>query len=282
MLKRITRCLACLWLVGAGPAFAQGGNSPANAAPRADYVVGAQDVLKITVYDEVGLSGTFRVDTDGSIQYPFLGHVVVAGKSLQQIEEQLKTQLEAGFVRRAQVAVEVDQFRVRSIFVIGEVRTPGKYPMGAQMTLIEALAAAGSTTPTAGGDVLVLHAVMPTTAQGALTPATAPEERTTRVSLSDVQMGRQNILLGEGDTVFVQKAERFFITGQVKSPGAYTYERNLTVLQALALAGGISDKGSGRRMKVIRVVDGKRVEKGIDMEDLVQPGDTIVVPQRLL
>jgi polysaccharide export outer membrane protein len=257
-------------------------NSASATLPRVNYVAGAQDVLKITVYDEAGLSGTFRVDTDGAIQYPFLGRVVVAGKTLPQIEETLKTQLEAGFVRRAEVAVEIDQYRVRSIFVIGEVRTPGKYPMGAQMSLIEALAAAGSVTPTAGGDVLILHAAMPTTAQNAEAPEVAPEERTTRVSLADVQVGRQNVLLNEGDTVFVQKAEKFFITGQVKSPGAYTYERNLTVLQALALAGGISDKGSGRRMKVIRFVNGKKVEKGIDMEDVIEPGDTIVVPQRLL
>ena len=147
--------------------------------------------------------------------------------------------------------------------------------MGAQMSLIEAIAAAGSTTQNAGGDLLILRAPI------AGNPQT-PDERTTRVTLADVQVGRQNMPLQEGDTIFVQKAERFFITGQVKSPGAYTHERNLTVLQALSLAGGITDKGSSRRLKVIRMVNGKKVEKGISLTDLIEPNDTIVVPQRLL
>ena len=95
------------------------------------------------------MSGTYRVDTDGSFQYPMLGRIAAAGMRVRDIEQMLKTKLEDGFIRRAQVTVDVDQFRSRSIFIVGEVRSPGKYPMTGQMSLIEALAAAGSTTPTA-------------------------------------------------------------------------------------------------------------------------------------
>jgi polysaccharide biosynthesis/export protein len=278
MLKHIVRHLCCVLF--SVVALAGGGVAAAQIA--ADYVVGAQDSLKVSVFGEPDLSGSFKVDSDGTIAYPFLGRVVVRGKSLLEISDMLSKQLESGFVRRAQVSVEVETLRQRYIFVIGEVRSPLKYPMTSQMTLIEALAAAGSTTNNAGGDVLILHAPAAGDAATPGAPAATPEERTERVSLADLQVGRQNLLLREGDTIFVQKAEKFYVTGQVKSPGAYSYERNLTVLQALALAGGITEKGSSRRMKVIRIVGAKQVEKKIEMTDTLEPGDTIVIAQRLL
>jgi polysaccharide export outer membrane protein len=248
-----------------------------------DYVVGAQDVLKITVFDEPTMSGSYRVDTDGSFQYPMLGRVAVGGMRVREVEQMLKSKLEDGYINRAQVAVDVEQLRTRSIFVVGEVRTPGKYPMTAQMSLIEALAAAGSTTTAASSDVMILRPRDARSAQ-ALTPDQVDQSNVTRVNLADLQLGRlsQNVTLVEGDTIFVPKAEKFFITGQVRSPGAYTFERGLTVLQAISLAGGLTEKGSSRRIKVIRSTKGKKTQQGIDLADGIQPGDTLVIPQRLL
>ena len=248
-----------------------------------DYVIGSQDVLKITVFDEPTMSGSYRVDSDGSFQYPMLGRVAVGGMRVRQVEQLLKTKLEDGYIKRAQVAVDVEQFRSRSIFVVGEVRAPGKYPMMGQMSLIEALAAAGSTTPAASSEIMILRPRDAGTAQP-LTPEQVDQSNVTRVNLADLQLGRlsQNVILAEGDTIFVPKAEKFFITGQVRTPGAYTYERGLTVLQAISLAGGLTEKGSNRRIKVIRAVKGKKTQQGINLSDAIQPGDTLVVPQRLL
>jgi len=155
--------------------------------------------------------------------------------------------------------------------------------MTAQMSLIEALAAAGSMTPAASSEVMILRPHDAGTAQ-ALTPDQVHQSNVTRVNLADLQLGRlsQNVTLVEGDTIFVPKAEKFFITGQVRSPGAYTYERGLTVLQAISLAGGLTEKGSSRRIKVIRALKGKKTQQGIDLADAIQPGDTLVIPQRLL
>ena len=237
--------LALAWL-GVWTAAAQ--TAPANSQA-AEYVVGAQDVLKVTVFDEPTMSGSYRVDADGSFQYPMLGRVVAGGQRVREIEQALKTKLEDGFIRRAQVTVEVEQFRSRSIFIVGEVRSPGKYPMTGQMSLIEALAAAGSTTPAASSEVLILRPRDPATAQP-LSPGQADQAGVMRVSLTELQLGRlsENVALTEGDTIFVPRAEKFFITGQVRSPGAYTFERGLTVLQAISLAGGLTDKGSNRRI----------------------------------
>lgn len=266
----------------AAPPPSQGAPPAASrTADNRDYVVGSQDVLKITVFDEPQLTGTFRVDTDGAFQYPFLGRVSGTGRTLRLIEEELARRLAEGFVRRPQVSIEVEQFRSRSLFVVGEVRTPGKYPLTGQMTLIEALAQAGYTTPAAGSDVLILRSADPAAGREVV-PGQASE--TVTISLAELQSGRltSNVTLREGDTIFVPKAERFFVSGFVKAPGAFTYERGMTVLQALTLAGGVSDRGSSRGVKVQRVVDGKKVEVQVKMTDPILPNDTIIVRQRLL
>ena len=250
-----------------------------------DYVVGPQDVLKVIVFDEPQLSGSFRVDTDGTFTYPFLGAIQATGQTLRAIEQRLTKMLADGYVKRPQVAIEVEEYRSRSIYVAGEVRTPGKYALSPQMTLIEALAQAGSTTATASSEVLILRRAGGTSADGApLTPGAPGVTNTLRVSLTDLQTGQPstNLVLQEGDTIFVGRAERFFVTGQVRSPGAYTYERGMTVLQAISLAGGLTDRGSNRGIKIVRTTGGKKREIGAKLEDVIEPNDTIVVRQRLL
>lgn len=252
-----------------------------------DYIVGPQDVLKVTVFDEPQLSGMFRVEADGTFTYPFIGRLKAVGQTLRSIEAELARLLADGYVRRPQVSIQVEQYRSRSIFIVGEVRTPGKYPLSGEMTLIEALAQAGSTTANAGSTVLILHP--PETGNGAaeekeLEPGVTPDSRTTRVSLADLQAGRlaSNVVLHEGDTIFVPKAEKFYVTGHVRSPGAYTYEPGMTVLQAISVAGGLSEKGSNRGIKIIRVVKGQRREIGVKLTDQIQPSDTLVIRQRFL
>jgi polysaccharide export outer membrane protein len=280
-----TLLIPCVVLAIAATLWAQqpSGPSALPASSSSDYVVGPQDVLKITVFDEPTMSGTYRVDADGSFQYPMLGRVAAAGMRVRDIAQMLKTKLEDGFIKRAQVAVDVDQFRSRSIFVVGEVRTPGRYPMTGQMSLLEALAAAGSTTPTASSEILILRPHDAASA-GAVTPDQVDQTSVQRVNLADLQLGllAANVTLKEGETVFVPKAEKFFVTGQVRNPGAYTFERGLTVVQAISLAGGLTEKGSSRRLKVIRSANGKKTQQGVDLDDVVQPGDTLVIPQRLL
>jgi polysaccharide export outer membrane protein len=270
---------ALVLLLIAAPALAQ---TP-SANERKDYVVGPQDVLKVIVFDEPQLSGTFRVDVDGAFTYPFLGRIKAVGQHLRTIEADLARLLADGYVRRPQVAIEVEQYRSRSIFVVGEVRSPGKYALSGEMTLIEALAQAGSTTQTAGTELMILHSANPDQPEQA-EPGATPPSRTTRVNLSDLQSGKilNEVMLREGDTVFVPRADRFFVTGHVRTPGAYTHERGMTVLQAVSLAGGLSEKGSDRGIKVVRVVDGQKRELGVKLTDVIQPNDTLVIRQRLL
>src|SRR5215467_1275410 len=101
--------------------------TPSSAPSRnTEYTVGAQDVLKVTVFDEPTLTGSYRVDADGSFQYPMLGRVQAGGKKLRYIETDLSRKLEDGFVSSEQVTIDVEQFRSCSIFVVGELRAPGR------------------------------------------------------------------------------------------------------------------------------------------------------------
>lgn len=248
----------------------------------ANYVIGAEDVLNVTVFNEPALSGRFRVENDGQFSYPFLGRVKAGGRTLSDVATTLKTRLADGYLRNPQVTVDVDQFRSQSVFVMGEVRSPGKYVLSGSVSLLEVLAQAGSTTAAAGSEIVVLHPKTP--ASGAVTLAAPGDAEVLRVSLREIESGRlsQNVEIRDGDTIFVPKAERFFVVGLVRNPGSYALEANMTVLQALSLAGGVTERGSNRRLRITRVVDGKRRELDVKPTDLVQPGDTITVRQRLL
>lgn len=278
----LTHALTVVVALGlaAGPVVAAA--QPAKPDTR-DYVVGPQDVLRIAVFEEPQLTGSYRVDNDGSFSYPFIGLVAAAGKTLRSLEEIIANRLAEGYLKHAQVTVEVEQYRARNIFIVGEVKSPGKYPLsGAQTTLLEALAQAGYVSPNAGTEILVLKPGARAVTDSALTPEAATD--TVRVALADLQEGRleANILIREGETIFVPRAEKFYVSGYVRSPGAYIYERGMTVLQALTLAGGVSDKGSTRGIKAQRVVKGQKKEVGLKLTDPILPGDTIVVRQRML
>jgi polysaccharide export outer membrane protein len=261
--------------------------SQASASPSADYVVGPQDVLAITSYDQADLSGKFTVEVDGTFTYPLIGRFRAGGLTLRQVEEGLKRQLEAdGFFRRPQITVAVEQYRSQKVFVVGEVRTPGPYPVSGNMSLVEVLSKAGSTLPTASGEAVIVRAAPGQPVAGPMLPGDeADPQQIIRVDLRALQNGvaTSNAALHDGDTIFVPRAESVYVFGQVKNPGAYPLQqRDTTVLQALSLAGGVADRGSTGRIRIVRIVNGDKKEFRVKLTDTVQPGDTIVVPERFL
>jgi len=255
---------------------------PAPAKHDINYVVGPADILRVTVFNEPQLSGHFRIENDGTFNYPFLGRVKVDGLTVAAVASVLKEGLAEGYLRDPQITVEVVEFRSQSVFVMGEVRTPGKYVLSGSVTLLDALAQAGSTTPAAGADVQILHPTQQTS--NAPTFPGQGDAEIEHVSLREIEDGKlsRNVTIRDGDTIFVPKADRFYVIGMVRNAGSYALERNMTVLQAISTAGGISERGSNRRLKIVRIVKNKRKEIDARPTDIVQPGDTIVVPQRLL
>jgi polysaccharide biosynthesis/export protein len=256
----------------AAPAAPATQEAPARVS--GDTVVAPLDVLKITVYGETDLSGPYRVDPEGSFNYPFLNRIQAAGRKVKEIEDELIKKLSDGYVRRPQVSIEVESGRAKNWVIVGEVRTPGKHPLATNQTLIEGLAQAGYVTAAAGSTVQINRVDRDDPTKGT----------TIEVSLADLLGGKPeaNVPLQENDMVIVLKASKFYIVGQVKSPGPFTLERGMTVRQALALAGGVTDKGSDRRLKAERMVNGVKKQVDIKLTDPVLAEDTIIVPQRLL
>jgi polysaccharide export outer membrane protein len=251
-------------------------------AQEADYVVGSQDVLTITVYDQADLSGKFKVEADGMFTFPLVGRIKAAGVTLHAIENDLKAKLADGYIKNPQVTVAVETFQSQRIFILGEVRQPGPYVLTGDMTIIEALARAGSVTPTAADEILIVRPP-PGRAAGPVMPEQAGNDvNVIRINIRDLQEGNlaKNVLLKDGDTIVVPKAHGVYVFGQVKTPGAYAMEKGTTVLQALSLAGGVTDRGSTGRVKIVRSVDGKKTELKAKLTDLVEPGDTLIVGER--
>jgi polysaccharide export outer membrane protein len=127
------------------------------------------------------------------------------------------------------------------------------------------------------------EAVAPDTGAYGSVSNEVPGSQIIKVSLRELLSGNpaKNIELLPNDTIFFPKAANVYVTGYVFRPGAIRYQEGLTVFQALTLAGGVTDKGSQNKVKIIRVVDGKPTEvKGAKLTDVLQPEDTIKVPER--
>jgi len=258
--------------------------TPAPVAPVAnDYVIGANDVLTITSYDQADLSGKFSVEADGTFTYPMVGRVKAGGLTLRQVEAQVKKQLkDGGFFNNPQITVAIEQYKSQKVFIIGEVRTPGTYTLSGDMSLIEALARAGSTMPSASGEAVIVHPSSKNVS-GPVLPNQDDAANVVRVNLRDLENGifSQNAVLHDGDTIIVSRAESVYVFGQVKSPGAYPLQqKNTTVLQALSLAGGVNDRGSTARIDIVRIVKGEKKQIRVKLGDPVLPGDTIIVHER--
>lgn len=274
-LQRIGIALVCAALLGVSAPVRLYAQAEAAATVTPSYVIGAQDQLSITVYEEPELTGKYRVDNDGFFSFPLLERIRAAGRTIGELQAELSTQLANGFLRNPQVRVEVDQYKSRSIFVSGEVRAPGKIVMSSNtMTLLEALAQAGSPTSSASNDVTVTRRTQTGTATA--------EPTVIRVSRRDLEIGRagHDFVLQDGDIIHVAPAQRFYIAGHVRSPGFYILDPGLTVQQAIALAGGLTDRGSDRGMTATRIVDGKVLDVSVRLDDRVQANDTLNVRQR--
>ena len=253
--------------------------SPIVAQPTNDYTIGPLDVLQIDVFNQKDLGGHYTVEADGTFSFPLIGRIAAGGLTLRALEQTLKDLLADGYFRNPQVTVAIEQYRSQRVFVIGEVRRPGAYPLTGNMSLIEALASAGSTTISASDEAVIVRAGE---TSGPVIPRDNANAEIVRIDLRRLRGGEisLNVGLRDGDTVFIARAETVYVFGEVKNPGSYPIQRGTTVLQALSLAGGSTEFGALNRLRIVRLVDGEQAEIDAELTDTVEPGDTIVVPER--
>jgi polysaccharide biosynthesis/export protein len=263
----------------AAPPSTQGAATTPTLISSPNYIVGPNDRLKLTVWNQEDMSGEYVVSADGTFTFPLVGQVKAAGLTLTKLEAELKQLLAAGFFRNPQVTAAVVEYRSKRIFIMGAVKQPGAVALTRETTLIEALAQAGSTTPEAADHVFILHS---RDADGPILPGQDATASVKRIDLRELNSGQlpEAATVQDGDTVYVPPKQNVYVSGQVRNPGAYPIGQQTTVRQVLALAGGPSEFGAINRVKILRSENGSEKEIKVELNDLVKPGDTVVVPER--
>lgn len=242
-------------------------------AAGSDYLVGAGDVLKVTVYDHPDLSSIVRVSNDGTINFPLVGTLQIEGISVSQAGERVAGALADGYIVNPQVAVFVEEFRSRKVIVMGQVKNPGLYELRGPTSLLELISQAGGLNPDAGEMVHITR--RPGTVAG--------QEQLLKVDLKTLTQGgdiANDVAILDGDSIFVTLAGTVYVTGEVRRPNAYKFERGTSVIKAITMAGGFTELAAKGRVKINRKSGGAEQQlENVPMHMLVLPDDVIVVPE---
>ncbi|HZN54295.1 MAG TPA: polysaccharide biosynthesis/export family protein [Candidatus Polarisedimenticolaceae bacterium] len=248
-----------------------------------DYKIGRQDLLEIRVFDLKELDQTVRVADDGSITLPLLGRLQVAGLTKGELEGMIARLLEEKYVRNPQVTIFVKEYESKKVAVSGAVKKPDTYEMLGDKTLLEMISLAGGLDRDLGKEIVIFR---------------PEEEGTKRIAIDLDKLVYQadpalNVAVLPGDIVYVPSVEkvRIFVTGAVKSPNLYEVPRSepVTVLKAVTLAGGTTDRASQSKVQIIRTgpdgqrqtipVNLKKVKRGKAEDPVLQKDDLVLVPE---
>lgn len=260
-----------MWLAG----FALVGVVAAtDASAASEYVLVPGDVIKINVFKNQDLSVDERVTAAGNIAYPLIGSVTVAGLTLPAAEQKIAQMLkDGGFVLNPQVSILLGQALGDLVSVLGEVNNAGRYSTETSGGHLSGMLASAGGISANGADVVDVNGIR---------NGKPFHLEVDIVKMSSLGNSADDIELQGGDTVFVPRAPLFYIYGQVQKPGQVRLERGMTVMQALAAGGGVTDKGTSRGIvRHRRDANGKVKEESVSLDDDVLDQDVIYVKQSL-
>ena len=238
----------------------------AAASASESYVLGPADIIEVSVLGKSDYTTKGRIDEDGTFRVPYLGAVVAAGKTADQLSNDIAKALDAGgYFNHPIVKVDVTTYASRYVTVLGAVTHPDLVPVDRVYRLSEIMAKVGGIRD-GGADYVIYR------------PKDGAAER--HISLQAMATGdvRDDPYVSPGDKVFVPEADLFYISGQVKNPGAFPLKPNLTYRMAIARAGGLTESGSDKAVTVTR---GGKKNKHIDLDSKVMAGDTVLIGERL-
>jgi polysaccharide biosynthesis/export protein len=259
----------------------------AGAAPMAqEYTIGPGDMLKITVWGHDDLSKEYPVTLDGKVPFPLIGAVPAAGLTTSELARRLRDLLEKDYLVNPQVIVAVKDYLSSKVHVLGEAEKPGLFYLTGPTTLLEILSKAGGLSKSAGKDLVLVRTESGKGGGAGVVASTV----LLRLDVRKIQAGdvKENILLQNGDMMFVPKASAFFVLGEVNKAGTFALDKETSVLEAVTLAGGFSGTAAPSGVKVLRRnVDGKQETISIDLSGAVprdknfrlEDGDTVMVPK---
>jgi polysaccharide export outer membrane protein len=284
------------------------------------YRIGTGDVVEVDVYEleEPGRRTELALEVAprGQIHVPLIGDVTAAGLTTAELRERIQGRLAAEYMVDPQVGVSVKEYNGRQVTVMGAVRKPGVYTLRRNaVTVLDAIARAGGLTEKAGRTISVTHAgsaeggspaalaasaedaslesltaedagIYDTDAEGAAGAAAQTDYEGDAAITIDVygliEQGRPelNVMVADGDVVNVLPADEFYVTGLVDKPGAYPLRRRTTVLEAVALAGGVDRRASPEGTQILRVADGRREIIGADLNRINEGKDENITIER--
>jgi polysaccharide export outer membrane protein len=239
--------------------------------------IGPGDLIEVNVYDEADLHQTIRLNDLGDGTLSFIGGVHLAGLTTGQAEALIARKLKEGnYLLAPQVSVIIREYSTQGVSVLGEVKTPGVYGVAGGQSLLDVLAAAGGTTPVAGDEITIQRAADGSTLSVALS-------RDAHHSLSS------NVRLFPGDKVIIPRAGLVYVLGDVGRPGGFVMENDgrITLLQALAMAGGTTHTSSMNGSRLLRKgpsgytdihVELNKVLKGQEVDVQLQAEDILYIP----
>jgi polysaccharide biosynthesis/export protein len=245
------------------------------AAQRESLLIGPGDLIQVDVLDTPEMEQQVRVTDDGSAQLAYVGSVQVGGKTPAAAAEVIRLLLiSKNVMKHPQVAVRVQEYSTQDVSVLGQVRTPGAYPLTTPQPVLRVLSLAGGVTDLADREVTVKR-------HG------SPEQLTYMLSNDPQKMLTDMVMVNPGDIVMVPKAPIIYIMGDVGRPGGYAMSSNeshLTLLQAIARAGSANKTSVQSKVRLIR--NGEKetqihldaMEKGKIPDIDLQANDIIYVP----
>lgn len=240
-----------------------------------EYIVGEGDLLKISVYDHPDLITEARVSGDGKITFPLIGEVQVSGLGVADVEKRIAKQLRDGYIKNPQVTVFIVEYKSKKVTVLGEFVKAGLVELRGNSTLLEVISNAGGLTANAGDLLYIQRKIV----KGG---SRANEDVTVSVDLKKLLEDGDitaNVPVQDGDSIYVPKASFVYVNGEVKSPGAYKITKGLTVLKAITIAGGFTQKSWQGRTTIIRKKGKEEIKIRANMDDLVMPDDVVTVPE---
>jgi polysaccharide biosynthesis/export protein len=208
-----------------------------------ETAIGSGDLLKISVFGVNTFDEEVRVSDRGDISLPLIGDVPVAGLNTDEAQSLIRKKLiDGNFMVHPEVSVFEKEYATQGVAVLGEVQKPGVYPLLGPHHLFDVLSFAGGMTPKAGPEVTITHHDRPD----------QPQNVTLAGDVAKSTAANVNIL--PGDTVVVSKAGIVYVVGDVKSPAGVVMVNGseMTVVKALAMAGGANPTASLNGAKIIR------------------------------
>ena len=240
-----------------------------------EYAVGDGDLLKITVYNSPDLTSEVRVSGEGKITVPLIGEVFVNEMTATAIGKKLADLFANGYIKHPQVSVFITEYKSKKVTTLGEFNKPGLIEMRGNSTLMEVISNAGGITANAGETLFIQRNAV----KGV---ENRKDDIIISIDLIKLLEGKDmsaNVPVLDGDSIYIPKAAFVYVSGEVKSPGAYKITKGLTVLRSITLAGGLTIKANPNKTEIVRKTGNTEEKIRVNMDDLIKPDDIIVVPE---